>query len=160
MILAKLTPSIQLLGNKLLNGNMMLATAESCTGGLIGAHFTSVAGSSGWFTGGVIAYSNTVKQNILGVDESILIANGAVSAPVVEEMASGACRLLQTQVAVAVSGVAGPDGGTIHKPVGTVWIGWCIKGVVTSKHFLFDGDREAVRQQTVEQSVNGLLSLL
>ncbi|MFV0421854.1 CinA family protein [Oleidesulfovibrio sp.] len=155
-----LTQAIELLGSTLLGKDMMLATAESCTGGLIGAYLTSVAGSSSWFTGGIIAYSNTVKQHVLGVNEEALVSYGAVSAPVVEKMAAGACRLLHTQAAIAVSGVAGPAGGSPLKPVGTVWIGWCVNGLVSSQHFLFEGDRESVRLQTVEQGINGLQLLI
>jgi PncC family amidohydrolase len=100
----------------------MCATAESCTGGLIGAALTSVSGSSEWYLGGVISYANSVKVGLLGVSEEDLAAQGAVSEPVVRSMAQGACRATGADISCAVSGVAGPGGGTPEKPVGTVWM--------------------------------------
>ncbi|MGX7947977.1 CinA family protein [Oleidesulfovibrio alaskensis] len=148
------------LGNTLTERRMTLCTAESCTGGLAGAVLTAVAGSSRWFRGGVIAYANDVKQHILGVDAAVLQQHGAVSAQVVESMAAGACRLLQCTAGIAVSGIAGPDGGTPQKPVGTVWIGWHCQQKTTSRVFLFSGNRDAVRLQTVEQGLLGLMEML
>lgn len=132
------------------------ATAESCTGGLIGGALTAVPGSSEWYVGGVISYANSVKTGLLGVSEADLAAYGAVSEAVVRSMALGACRVTGADIACAVSGVAGPGGGTPEKPVGTVWIGWCLHGETRAKKFLFDGDREAVRCQTVEKAVRGM----
>ena len=132
------------------------ATAESCTGGLIGGALTAVPGSSEWYMGGVISYANSVKTGLLGVSEADLAAYGAVSEAVVRSMALGACRVTGADIACAVSGVAGPGGGTPEKPVGTVWIGWCLHGETRAEKFLFDGDREAVRAQTVEEAVRGM----
>ena len=132
------------------------ATAESCTGGLIGGALTAVPGSSEWYVGGVISYANSVKTGLLGVNEADLAAYGAVSEAVVRSMALGACRVTGADIACAVSGVAGPGGGTPEKPVGTVWIGWCLHGETRAGKFLFGGDREAVRAQTVEKAVRGM----
>ncbi|MBQ9104991.1 MAG: CinA family protein [Mailhella sp.] len=132
------------------------ATAESCTGGLIGGALTAVPGSSEWYVGGVISYANSVKTGLLGVSEADLAAYGAVSEAVVRSMALGACRVTGADIACAVSGVAGPGGGTPEKPVGTVWIGWCLHGETRAGKFLFCGDREAVRAQTVEKAVRGM----
>ena len=132
------------------------ATAESCTGGLIGAALTAVSGSSEWYVGGVISYANSVKTGLLGVSEADLAAYGAVSEAVVRSMALGACRVTGADIACAVSGVAGPGGGTPEKPVGTVWIGWSLHGETRAAKFHFSGDREAVRAQTVEEAVRGM----
>ena len=126
-----------------------LAVAESCTGGLIGAQLTSVPGSSAYFSGGVIAYSNDVKMSLLGVSMGLLESEGAVSALVVESMAMGVVMAAAADCGIAVTGVAGPDGGTDDKPVGTVWIGIALPTGTTSRMYRFDGDREAVREQTV-----------
>ena len=136
---------------------LTLATAESCTGGLIGAALTSVSGSSEWYLGGVISYANSVKAGLLGVNEEDLEAQGAVSEPVVRSMAQGACRVTGADMACAVSGVAGPGGGTPEKPVGTVWIGWSLHGETRARKFHFDGDRDSVRAQTVAEAVRGML---
>ena len=136
---------------------LVCATAESCTGGLIGAALTSVSGSSEWYVGGVISYANSVKTVLLGVNEADLEAQGAVSEPVVRGMALGACRVTGADVACAVSGVAGPGGGTPEKPVGTVWIGWSKYGETRAEKFHFNGDRDAVRAQTVTEAIQGIL---
>jgi PncC family amidohydrolase len=125
------------------------ATAESCTGGLAAAALTSLAGSSEWFRGGVVAYDNTVKTTLLGVPEAILQTHGAVSQEVVLRMALGVCDLLGARAALAVSGIAGPGGGTRQKPVGTVCIAVAAQGAVAAQTFLFTGDRESVRRQSV-----------
>lgn len=143
---------------------LTLATAESCTGGLIAATFTSMPGSSGWFVGGVVAYANSVKQGVLGVDAATLARHGAVSEAVVRAMALGACRALRADVAVSVSGVAGPGGGTPEKPVGLVWLGFArvdATGMATAdaRCCHFSGTREAVRAQSVCEAVRGLLRL-
>ena len=135
----------------------MCATAESCTGGLIGAALTSVSGSSEWYVGGVISYANSVKVGLLGVSEEDLETMGAVSEPVVRSMALGACRATGADMACAVSGVAGPGGGTPEKPVGTVWIGWSLHGETRARKFQFSGDRDSVRAQTVTEAVRGML---
>jgi nicotinamide-nucleotide amidase len=145
------------LAQALKEGGLVCATAESCTGGLIGAALTSVSGSSEWYVGGVISYANSVKTGLLGVDEAALEAQGAVSEPVVRGMALGACRVTGADVACAVSGVAGPGGGTPEKPVGTVWIGWSKHGETRAQKFHFSGDRDAVRAQTVREAIRGML---
>ena len=138
-----------------------LVTAESCTGGWIGKVCTDLPGSSRWFLGGAIVYGNGAKSELLGVDSSILAAHGAVSEPAARAMASGALQRVAGDVSVAVTGIAGPDGGTPDKPVGMVWFAWGrrIEGqvVVESAVEYFRGDREAVRRQTVERALRGLL---
>lgn len=134
----------------------MLATAESCTGGLIACELTNVSGSSGWYLGGVVAYANSVKQALLDVPAETLAAHGAVSREVVLAMALGAARRLGAQCALSVSGVAGPTGGTPEKPVGTVWIGWAVNGAADAELFLFDGDRMAVKRQSALAAVRGM----
>ena len=124
-----------------------LVTAESCTGGGIGAALTSVAGSSAVYKGGIISYTNDVKAGALGVDHDLLDRVGAVSAPVAEQMASGARRILKSDIAVSVTGLAGPDGDDFGNPVGTVFIGYCDKSRCYSQQFHFDGSRDDVRRQ-------------
>ena len=133
------------------------ATAESCTGGGIGAAITAVSGSSGIFEGGVISYSNAVKRDVLGVSAADLDRVGAVSPEVAEQMASGVRRLTGADLAVAVTGIAGPTGGTPEKPVGTVWFGLATAAGVRSEKKLFPGDRDAVRRQTIRHAL-GILS--
>ena len=147
------------LAEKLKAQSLFMGTAESCTGGLIAALCTSLPGSSAWFLGGVVAYANAVKRNILAVPQNILDCEGAVSEPVVRHMVTGAMRALGVKAALAVSGVAGPDGGSREKPVGTVWIaaGILPPGIeplgkdrfetarIVSKRYNFPGDRAAVR---------------
>lgn len=139
------------LAEKLKARALFLGTAESCTGGLIAALCTALPGSSFWFKGGIVAYSNPVKRIVLGVPQEELDTWGAVSEPVVCSMASGAMRILDVQAALAVSGVAGPDGGSPEKPVGTVWIAAGIRHVgealprIRAKRYLFPGDRTGVR---------------
>ena len=139
----------------------MLTTAESCTGGWIAKLCTDLAGSSAWFERGFVTYSNEAKQDMLGVREETLAQYGAVSEAVTAEMAAGALLHSRAQVAVSVSGIAGPGGGTTSKPVGTVCFGWALQGgkVRTATH-RFEGDREAVRRQSVEYALNGVLHLL
>jgi nicotinamide-nucleotide amidase len=134
-----------------------LATAESCTGGLIAATCTGLSGSSDWLERGYVTYSNAAKTADLGVPVELLTQWGAVSEPVVRAMAAGAARQSTAQVSVAVTGVAGPTGGSVDKPVGTVWFGWATPhGVVTQvQHFA--GDRDAVRGATVRHALAGLL---
>jgi competence/damage-inducible protein CinA C-terminal domain len=131
-----------IIGNLLKEKHLILATAESCTGGNIAHMLTTVAGSSSYFKGGVVAYCNTVKEKMLGVSHDILEKVGAVSQEVVEQMAKGVLNSLETDIAVAVSGVAGPDGGTEEKPVGTVWICVCTKNDVLSRRFQFGALRK------------------
>ena len=137
-----------------------LATAESLTGGGIGAALTAVSGASQVFKGGIIAYTNQVKQAVLGVPAEVLQRCGAVSAPVAEAMAAGVRALLQTDIAVAVTGLAGPGRDEFGNPVGTVFIGYAdARGVSVTEHH-FSGDREAVRQQTVQAALEWILEFL
>lgn len=150
-------------GASLADAELRLVTAESCTGGWIAKVLTDVPGSSAWFLGGVVAYSNVLKQSLLGVRSSTLASHGAVSEATAREMAVGALETLGGQIAVAVTGIAGPDGGQPGKPVGTVWFAWAwrhdeeIDTRVACE--VFTGDREAVRRQTVERALRELLSL-
>ena len=134
-----------------------LVTAESCTGGGIGAALTAVSGSSAVYKGGIISYTNWVKENMLGVDAKVLQNEGAVSAPVAEAMAEGVRNRLQADVAVSVTGLAGPSGDDFGNPVGTVFIGYCDGKCCLSRRFLFSGDRESVRQQAVEEALKLVL---
>lgn len=138
--------------------SLTCATAESCTGGGIGAAITGVPGSSAVFAGGVISYSNEVKRGVLGVSAENLERFGAVSPQVAAEMAAGARRLMQTDLAVAVTGIAGPDGGTPEKPVGTVWFGIATPDGVRTERALFTGDRGEVRGKTVLHAL-GMLTI-
>lgn len=142
------------------NQHLTLAVAESCTGGLLGGCVTSVAGSSSYFRGGVIAYDNEVKHDILGVPADALERCGAVSAPVVEAMAVGAAKLFGCDCAMSVSGIAGPGGGTAEKPAGLVFAGVFRRGEALSRRFVFNGDREAVRGQSVAAAVEFLVEAL
>lgn len=146
----------------LLGGHrFMLATAESCTGGGIAAAVTSVPGSSAWFERGFVTYSNAAKRDMLGVQEATLLAHGAVSEAVVREMVAGALQHSAAQVAVAVSGIAGPDGGTPVKPVGTVCLAWGGAGLpMRSETRQFHGDRAAVRLQAVAAALDGVIDLV
>ncbi|GGA45757.1 CinA family protein [Dyella nitratireducens] len=140
---------------------LMLASAESCTGGWIAKTLTDLSGSSAWFEAGVVSYSNEAKMLLLGVKQETLERTGAVSEATVLEMVSGALERLRAGVAVAVTGIAGPTGGTPEKPVGTVWIGWRrLGGEAHAKLFHFPGDREAVRRQTVAAALEGVLAML
>ena len=134
-----------------------LATAESCTGGWIAKCITDVAGSSDCFAYGIVSYSNGAKEALLGVKTETLAANGAVSEQTVREMAEGALALSGADLAVAVSGIAGPGGGSAEKPVGTVCFGFAVRGRDSETNvMLFDGDRAAVRRQTVAHALKGL----
>jgi nicotinamide-nucleotide amidase len=148
------------LGQALLEKNAQVTTAESCTGGGIAEAITRVAGSSAWFEAGFVTYSNTQKTRQLGVPEAYFASVGAVSREVVEAMVQGAQGQSGARYATAVSGVAGPGGGSADKPVGTVWIAWGDGDTRYSRRFQFSGDRDAVRQQTVEAALQGLLRLL
>ena len=136
----------------------MLATAESCTGGLIAAQCTELAGSSLWFERGFVSYSNAAKTELIGVPAALIAAHGAVSEPVARAMAQGALQHAQAQVSVAVTGIAGPGGGSADKPVGTVWLAWCVAGQLSSERCVFGGDRAAVRAATVQHALQGLLT--
>ena len=150
-------------GERLSARTESLATAESCTGGWIAKACTDVAGSSRWFDGGVVAYSNACKVALLGVPERLLAEHGAVSEPVVCAMARGALDRTGSTVAIAVSGVAGPDGGTAGKPVGTVWLAWVWRKKDGSSHTetrceRFAGGRDEVRRSAVQRALERLLA--
>ena len=148
------------LGIRLHESRHRLVTAESCTGGWIAKTVTDIAGSSEWFECGLAAYSYEAKQALLGVRPETLEHHGAVSRETVIEMVSGALSHTGATIAVAVTGIAGPAGGTDDKPVGTVWIGWKRRGgYPKAVLFHFDGDREAVRRQTVAAALRGLDSI-
>ena len=145
---------------RLLARRHMLATAESCTGGMIAAACTDLSGSSQWFERGFVTYSNEAKAEMLGVPTGLIEQHGAVSEPVARAMADGALAHSRAQVSLAVTGVAGPTGGTKAKPVGTVWFAWCVGGETHSEMQHFAGDRAAVRVATVRYALKRLLSLL
>jgi nicotinamide-nucleotide amidase len=149
----------------------MLATAESCTGGMIAANCTDLSGSSNWFERGFVTYSNEAKHEMLGVDAALMTQHGAVSEAVAQAMALGALRHSRAQVSVAVTGVAGPTGGSADKPVGTVWLAWATPSDagptlgaetawVKTEFMHFAGDRAAVREATTQHALNTLLNLL
>ena len=147
------------LARQLKDRGWRLATAESCTGGLIAAACTDLSGSSDWFERGFVTYSNEAKCELLGVDAAQIREHGAVSEVVARAMAFGAVRHSHAQVGVAVTGVAGPTGGSAEKPVGTVWFGFMVDGRLTSETRWFDGDRAAVRAATVQHALQRLVEL-
>ena len=140
---------------------LMLASAESCTGGGVAQAITGVAGSSAWFERGFVTYSNLSKQQMLGVSETTLKQHGAVSELTVREMVAGALQHSAAQVALSVSGIAGPDGGTVEKPVGTVWFAWGIKhGETSAQRYQLTGNRAEIRAQAVRIALQGVINLL
>lgn len=147
------------LGQALQLAGAQVTTAESCTGGGIAEAITRIAGSSAWFEAGFVTYSNEQKTRQLGVPAGLFDQVGAVSGEVVDAMVRGAQRVSGAHYGVAVSGVAGPGGGTPEKPVGTVWLAWAAGDQITSRRFQFSGDRQAVREQTVEAALVGLIRL-
>jgi nicotinamide-nucleotide amidase len=148
------------LASLLLARGWMLATAESCTGGMIAAACTDLSGSSAWFERGFVTYSNEAKTELLDVPAPLIEQHGAVSEAVARAMARGAIAHSKARVSVAVTGVAGPAGGTAEKPVGTVWFGFEVDGQLTSETRRFPGDRAAVRAATVRHAIEGLLQRL
>ena len=147
-------------GTALRTARLTVVTAESCTGGWIAKLLTDTAGSSAWFDCGIVAYSYEAKQALLGVRPQTLEAEGAVSRDTAIEMVSGALVHSGASVAVAVTGIAGPGGGSDDKPVGTVWIGWKRRGgYARAEVFHFEGDRDAVRRQTAAAALDGLLAI-
>jgi nicotinamide-nucleotide amidase len=147
------------LGKRLKALDAQVTTAESCTGGGIAEAITRIPGSSAWFEAGYVTYSNTQKTSQLNVSTALFSTVGAVSREVVEAMVAGAQEKSRAQFAVAVSGVAGPDGGSIDKPVGTVWLSWGAGQQMISERRQFDGDRDEVRRQTVKAALEGLIRL-
>lgn len=163
-MMAHESPSVtslcEALADVLLRKGWMMAAAESCTGGLIAGACTDLSGSSQWFERGFVTYSDQAKTDLLGVDPVVLQREGAVSEAVARAMVQGALRHAPVQVAVAVTGVAGPTGGSAAKPVGTVWFGWNVDGQVSSAVRRFPGDRAEVRAATVQHALAQLLALL
>ena len=153
---------VKRLSNRLLAKKLIMATAESCTGGWVAESLTALAGSSNWFDTGFVTYSNNAKQRLLEVPSSYFEYDGpgAVSEEVVLAMASGAIKNSRANVAVAVSGIAGPDGGSAGKPVGTVWIAWQWEGKTLSRCFCFNGERKTVRLAAVIAALEGTLTLV
>ncbi|MBU3825956.1 MAG: CinA family protein [Candidatus Anaerobiospirillum merdipullorum] len=138
---------------------LKVTCAESCTGGLIAATITAIPGSSGYFERSFVTYCNAAKHELLGVEERVLVTVGAVSEQTAKQMAQGALMAAKADMAVGVTGIAGPDGGSALKPVGTVWIGWCVRGQEPfARCFHFKGNRAEVRAQSVEQALMGLIS--
>jgi nicotinamide-nucleotide amidase len=155
-----MTPEIPVsqLADALRSRGERLATAESCTGGLIAAACTDLAGSSDWFERGMVSYSNEAKTDLLGVDAALISAHGAVSEPVARAMAAGALARSNADWAVAVTGIAGPGGGSADKPVGLVWLAWCRRGgEPQAERHVFPGDRAAVRGAPVARALQGLI---
>jgi len=150
----------QKVGAALKERGLMLVTAESCTGGWVAMEVTAIAGSSDWFERGYVTYSNAAKREALGVAEETLERHGAVSEETAREMAAGALKNGRGQVALAITGVAGPSGGSRDKPVGTVCFAWAHGSKISSQTRRFDGDRESVRRQSVLHALQGVLELL
>jgi nicotinamide-nucleotide amidase len=149
-----------MLASRLAGRGWTMAAAESCTGGWIAKCCTDRAGSSDWFDRGFVTYSNDAKHELLGVEEEALVDAGAVSREVALQMAIGARVRAGTDVAVAVTGIAGPGGGTADKPVGSVWFAWALEASVEAELVRFPGDREAVRRLTVQHALQGLIDRL
>ena len=146
------------LADALRSAGLKIASAESCTGGLIAAACTTVAGSSDWFERGFVTYSNEAKIEMLGVAPALIAEHGAVSEPVAQAMAEGAIGRSRAQLAVAVTGVAGPSGGSPSKPVGTVWLAWArVDQATRTERLSLSGDRRAIREQTVQHALQRLL---
>ena len=152
--------AIGLVADFLIKNHWMLVTAESCTGGLIAATCTDLAGSSIWFERGFVTYSNAAKTELLGVDTALIDSHGAVSEAVARAMAAGALTRAHAQVAVAVTGIAGPSGGSPAKPLGTVWFGFALPGQLHAEVMHFGGDRAQVRAAAVQHAVCRLTELL
>ena len=149
-----------LLGELLVRYGLRISTADSCTGGALADALTALPGASEWFDCGWVVYSNNSKTQALGVSEQLISAYGAVSGQVVEAMATQALKKSQSNLSVAISGVAGPTGGTEDKPVGLVWFAWALEEEVITASQQFSGDRESIREQAVEAALQGLLGLV
>ena len=148
---------VERIGELLREKNLCLATAESCTGGLVANLITDLAGSSDWFVGGVVAYTNELKSRFLGVEEDVFLRNGAVSRECVEAMAGGVCAATGSDMGVALSGIAGPGGGSAEKPVGTVWVAWSLFGTVSSECLQLSGSRKEIKFQSAWAALEGVL---
>ena len=152
---------VERLASELTSRNAYIATAESCTGGWIAKVLTDMPGSSTWFEYGFVSYGNNAKRDLLNVDPAILDEFGAVSREVAEAMVGGAMEISGADLGLAVTGIAGPDGGTPEKPVGTVWMAWAARGHVgKSECHQFDGDRDTIRRVTVTTALRGVLEYL
>jgi len=152
---------VERLAGELTRRGARIATAESCTGGWVAKNLTDFSGSSAWFEYGFVSYGNNAKTSMLGVSQQLLEQHGAVSKPVAEAMASGALQASGAELALAVTGIAGPDGGTPDKPVGTVWLAYAATGQpVESVCEQFPGDRDTVRRQTVSAALTGVIRYL
>ena len=157
----EITRRAHALGRSCRRRGVYVATAESCTGGGAAEAITRISGSSGWFERGFVTYTNAAKKELLGVSQRTLSRHGAVSEPVAREMAAGALRHSGARVSVAITGVAGPTGGSRAKPVGLVWFAWGVRGgAVQARVFRFRGDRAAIRRQSVGVALQGLIDLL
>jgi len=157
----EITNTLEALAKLLIDANLRIATAESCTGGWIAKSVTDIEGCSQWFDSAIVTYSNDAKISLLGVSQQVLDTHGAVSQPVVKQMVLGLLDRCSANIGVSVSGVAGPAGGTSDKPVGTVWIAWANAGVfIEAVRYQFKGDREQVRLQAVNTALKGILRLL
>jgi nicotinamide-nucleotide amidase len=151
----------ELVGKQLLARDWRVATAESCTGGGIAAAITKVAGSSAWFEYGIVSYADEAKKKLLHVKTKDLEKHGAVSKVVVKEMAKGMLAVSGADIVVAVSGIAGPTGGSLEKPVGSVWFAWALAdGRISTQYFCFVGQRNEIQQQSIAQGLRGLIELL
>ena len=148
------------LSRRLLGKGQMLVTAESCTGGLIAARCTDLAGSSQWFERGFVSYSNAAKTDLLDVPSALIAQNGAVSEAVAAAMVRGALAHTDAQISLSTTGIAGPGGAVPGKPVGTVCFGWAHGDIVHTERVVFSGDRAAVRAQTAEHALQGLLAFM
>ena len=156
----KLFSVANLVGQTLIAKNFKIVTAESCTGGGLAYWLTAISGSSAWFDRGVVTYQDSAKEELLHISASDIKQFGAVSKTVASQMAQQALTLSHAQIAIATTGIAGPTGGTPDKPVGLVWIAWITPTQSLTQDFLFIGDRQAVREQTILQAFEGLLKLL
>lgn len=157
----EIAQTVEQIADELLTRKLMLAVAESCTGGGVAYALTSLPGSANWFERGFVTYSNLSKQEMLGVDSSLILHHGAVSLAVVEAMAQGALTRSAAQMSLAISGIAGPGGGSLDKPVGTVCFSWALNSIdFSSELIVFEGDRGSIREQAVAHGLQGVLYIL
>jgi nicotinamide-nucleotide amidase len=159
-MLNKISTLTEQLAQLAISHQLKLVTAESCTGGYISKTLTDLAGSSSWFECGFVTYSNASKETLLGVENSLLARYGAVSEEVIKAMCKGALERTAAHLAISVSGIAGPDGGTKDKPVGTVWLGWQLDGLEHTAQFIFKGSRADIREQAVVEALKGAISMI
>lgn len=155
-----MTDVLERVADRLVGRGWRLAVAESCTGGLVTALLTDRAGASRYLDAGLVTYSNAAKETVLGVRTGTLATHGAVSEAVAREMAAGARRVTDAEAAVAITGIAGPDGGTAEKPVGTVWIAASVGDATAARRFRFDGDRRQIREESVQAALDLLDHML